>query len=250
MQKMMETESLKDYTERLKKVVNKIRLLREELPDDRVVEKILTFFMHLKLKNNEGPTGMKVTLREHSKQMRLKVCRDVKFDETARWNWDKNEPENIKEESGEFLDDERIDDIPVRDENNINNDSAYGSRLHHVQHLIAPMRCGPTRYGFNVYTKTVRLDGTKPKRVCRKFNGDNKQIEALTRLLREHKQALMLDRGPTEQSRKNIEIVEELCGIVTQVDVCKKQGYWQKDKGQKGDNNKSENKASTSLPQM
>nr|GMD23806.1 uncharacterized protein LOC107261010 [Ipomoea batatas] len=69
MQKMKETESLKDYTERLKKVVNKIRLLREELPDDRVVEKILTFFMHLKLKNNEGPTGMKVTLREHSKQM-------------------------------------------------------------------------------------------------------------------------------------------------------------------------------------
>nr|GMD28106.1 probable LRR receptor-like serine/threonine-protein kinase At3g47570 [Ipomoea batatas] len=183
MQKMKETESLKDYTERLKKVVNKIRLLREELPDDRVVEKILTFFMHLKLKNNEGPTGMKVTLREHSKQMsectnhmtfdeslfkeidktviskvkiggvaaaceicqlgkqtrlpfpvgktwrateklqpihtdvcggRLKVCRDVKFDETARWYWDKNEPENIKEESGEFLDDERIDDIPVR----------------------------------------------------------------------------------------------------------------------------------------
>nr|GLL33350.1 uncharacterized protein LOC107941237 [Ipomoea trifida] len=45
---------------------------------------------------------------------RLKVCRDAKFDETARWNWDKNEPENIKEESGEFLDDERIDDIPVR----------------------------------------------------------------------------------------------------------------------------------------
>nr|GMD27084.1 Copia protein [Ipomoea batatas] len=114
MQKMKETESLKDYTERLKKVVNKIRLLREELPNDRVVEKILTFFIHLKLKNNEGPTGMKVTLREHSKQMRLKVCRDAKFDETARWNWDKNEPENIKEESGEFLDDERIDDIPVR----------------------------------------------------------------------------------------------------------------------------------------
>nr|GMD22252.1 Copia protein [Ipomoea batatas] len=45
---------------------------------------------------------------------RLKVCRDAKFDETARWNWDKNEPENINEESGEFLDDERIDDIPVR----------------------------------------------------------------------------------------------------------------------------------------
>nr|GLL20189.1 hypothetical protein Itr_chr02CG17400 [Ipomoea trifida]GLL40088.1 hypothetical protein Itr_chr11CG20820 [Ipomoea trifida]GMC65937.1 hypothetical protein Iba_scaffold60722CG0010 [Ipomoea batatas]GMD45662.1 hypothetical protein Iba_chr10dCG12240 [Ipomoea batatas] len=58
----------------------------------------------------------------------------------------------------------------VRDENNFNNDSAYGSRLHHVQHLIAPMRCGPTRYGFNVYTKTVKLDGTKPKRVCRKCN--------------------------------------------------------------------------------
>nr|GLL16849.1 uncharacterized protein LOC113766746 [Ipomoea trifida] len=99
MQKMKERESLKDYSERLKKVVNKIRLLGEELPDDRVVEKILvtlperfeskissleeprdlseispilhqTFFMHLKLKNKEGPTGMKVILREHSKQMR------------------------------------------------------------------------------------------------------------------------------------------------------------------------------------
>nr|GMD22253.1 uncharacterized protein LOC110636393 [Ipomoea batatas] len=63
MQKMKETESLKDYTERLKKVVNKIILLREELPDDRVVEKIL-------LKNNEEPTGMKVTLRQHSKQIK------------------------------------------------------------------------------------------------------------------------------------------------------------------------------------
>nr|GLL21413.1 uncharacterized protein LOC113766746 [Ipomoea trifida] len=41
MQKMKERESLKDYSERLKKVVNKIRLLGEELPDDRVVEKIL-----------------------------------------------------------------------------------------------------------------------------------------------------------------------------------------------------------------
>nr|GMD07451.1 protein FAR1-RELATED SEQUENCE 5-like [Ipomoea batatas] len=119
----------------------------------------------------------------------------------------------------------------VRDENNFNNDSAYGSRLHHVQHLIAPMRCGPTRYGFNVYTKTVKLDGTKPKRVCRKFNGDNKQIEALTLLLREHKKALMLDRGPTEQSRKNIEIVEELCGTVTQVDVCIRPHIVAKNKG-------------------
>nr|GMC80153.1 Retrovirus-related Pol polyprotein from transposon RE1 [Ipomoea batatas] len=73
MQKMKERESLKDYSERLKKVVNKIRLLGEELPDDRVVEKILTFFMHLKLKNKEGPTGMKVILREHSKQMRPDV---------------------------------------------------------------------------------------------------------------------------------------------------------------------------------
>nr|GMC48980.1 Retrovirus-related Pol polyprotein from transposon TNT 1-94 [Ipomoea batatas] len=41
MQKMKERESLKDYSERLKKVVNKIILLGEELPDDRVVEKIL-----------------------------------------------------------------------------------------------------------------------------------------------------------------------------------------------------------------
>nr|GMC49190.1 uncharacterized protein LOC113766746 [Ipomoea batatas] len=77
MQKMKETESLKDYSERLKKVVNKIRLLGEELPDDRVVEKILTFFMHLKLKNKEGPTGMKVIFREHSKQMRKKVWRKI-----------------------------------------------------------------------------------------------------------------------------------------------------------------------------
>nr|GMC86785.1 cysteine proteinase 3-like [Ipomoea batatas]GME08098.1 cysteine proteinase 3-like [Ipomoea batatas] len=48
MQKMKETKSLKDYSERLKKVVNKIRLLGEELPDDRVVEKILLRFKHLK----------------------------------------------------------------------------------------------------------------------------------------------------------------------------------------------------------
>nr|GMC74335.1 protein FAR1-RELATED SEQUENCE 5-like [Ipomoea batatas] len=60
---------------------------------------------------------------------------------------------------------------------------------------------------------------------------DNKQIEALTRLLREHKQALMLDRGPTEQSRKNIEIVEELCGTVTQVDVCIRPHIVAKNKG-------------------
>nr|GMD70722.1 Retrovirus-related Pol polyprotein from transposon TNT 1-94 [Ipomoea batatas]GMD72670.1 Retrovirus-related Pol polyprotein from transposon TNT 1-94 [Ipomoea batatas] len=39
MQKMKETKSLKDYSERLQKVVNKIRLLGEELLDDRVVEK-------------------------------------------------------------------------------------------------------------------------------------------------------------------------------------------------------------------
>nr|GMC64228.1 Retrovirus-related Pol polyprotein from transposon RE1 [Ipomoea batatas] len=44
---------------------------------------------------------------------KLKVCRDIKFDE--RWNWDKNKLfENIKEESGELLENERIDDIHVR----------------------------------------------------------------------------------------------------------------------------------------
>nr|GMC73952.1 uncharacterized protein LOC108344424 [Ipomoea batatas] len=113
MQKMKETESLKDYSKRLKKVVNKIRLLGEELPDDRVVEKILAFFMHLKLKNKEGPTGMKVTLREHSKQM--------------RWNWDKNEPENIKEESGELLEDKRIDDIHAGTSGNSDDEDGTGS---------------------------------------------------------------------------------------------------------------------------
>ncbi|KAK4417491.1 hypothetical protein Salat_2574800 [Sesamum alatum] len=41
MQKMNETEPLKDYTDRLLKVVNKIRLLGEDLPDSRVVEKLL-----------------------------------------------------------------------------------------------------------------------------------------------------------------------------------------------------------------
>ena len=40
-QKMKETEAVKDYTDRLLIVVNKIRLLGEELSDRRVVEKIL-----------------------------------------------------------------------------------------------------------------------------------------------------------------------------------------------------------------
>ena len=41
MQKMKETEAIKDYTDRLLTVVNKIRLLGKELSDRKVVEKIL-----------------------------------------------------------------------------------------------------------------------------------------------------------------------------------------------------------------
>lgn len=39
--KMKESESLKEYNDRLMKIVNKIRLLGEELPDSRIVEKVL-----------------------------------------------------------------------------------------------------------------------------------------------------------------------------------------------------------------
>nr|GMD98806.1 uncharacterized protein LOC113737402 [Ipomoea batatas] len=193
MQKMKETKSLKDYSKRLKKVVNKIRLLGEELPDDRVVEKILVTlperfeskissveesrdlseisladFLHAleaqeqrrTYRNESNIEGAFKAMRKKWRATdklqlihtdvcgdvkrekldpkaeygvfvgysnvtkgyrnfqpltgKLKVCRDVKFDETARKNWDKNEPENIKEESRELLEDERIDDIPVR----------------------------------------------------------------------------------------------------------------------------------------
>jgi len=38
---MKETETIKEYFDRLSIVVNKIRLLREDLPDSRIVEKVL-----------------------------------------------------------------------------------------------------------------------------------------------------------------------------------------------------------------
>ena len=39
--RMKETESIKDYSDRLLTIVNKIRLTGEELPDSRIVEKVL-----------------------------------------------------------------------------------------------------------------------------------------------------------------------------------------------------------------
>nr|GMC71501.1 Retrovirus-related Pol polyprotein from transposon RE1 [Ipomoea batatas] len=95
MQKMKERESLKDYSERLKKVVNKIRLLGEELPDDRVVEKILTFFMHLKLKNKEGSTGMKVILSGCTNHMT--------FDESMFKENDKTVISKVKIGNGHYI---------------------------------------------------------------------------------------------------------------------------------------------------
>jgi hypothetical protein len=41
MQKMKETETIRDFSDRLLSIVNKVRLLGEDLPDKRVVEKIL-----------------------------------------------------------------------------------------------------------------------------------------------------------------------------------------------------------------
>ena len=41
MQKMKETETIRDFFDRLLFIVNKVRLLGEDLPDKRVVEKIL-----------------------------------------------------------------------------------------------------------------------------------------------------------------------------------------------------------------
>ena len=39
--KMKESESLKEYNDRLMKIVSKIRLLGEELPQSKIVEKVL-----------------------------------------------------------------------------------------------------------------------------------------------------------------------------------------------------------------
>jgi len=41
MLRMKEAETIKKYFDRLLAVVNKIRLLREDLPDRRIVEKVL-----------------------------------------------------------------------------------------------------------------------------------------------------------------------------------------------------------------
>ncbi|KAJ0018343.1 hypothetical protein Pint_10806 [Pistacia integerrima] len=38
---MKESETMKEYSDRLQVIVNRIRLLGEELPDRRIVEKIL-----------------------------------------------------------------------------------------------------------------------------------------------------------------------------------------------------------------
>jgi len=53
---MKETETIKEYFDRLLIVVNKIRLLHEDLPDRRIVEKVLVSlpglkqrFLHLKI---------------------------------------------------------------------------------------------------------------------------------------------------------------------------------------------------------
>jgi len=39
MQKMKESETIKEFSDRLLSIVNKVRLLGEDLPDKRVVEK-------------------------------------------------------------------------------------------------------------------------------------------------------------------------------------------------------------------
>ena len=41
MQKMKETENIKDYADKLLSIINKVRLLGKEFSDDRIVQKIL-----------------------------------------------------------------------------------------------------------------------------------------------------------------------------------------------------------------
>lgn len=41
MQKMKESETIKEYSDRLLSIANKVRMLATKLPDSRIVEKIL-----------------------------------------------------------------------------------------------------------------------------------------------------------------------------------------------------------------
>nr|GLL17148.1 uncharacterized protein LOC113737402 [Ipomoea trifida] len=111
MQKIKETESLKDYSERLKKVVNKIRLLGEELPDDRVVENI-DLLHALEAQEQRRTYRNESNIEGAFKANEASQIKPKGKNHQQPWNWDKNEPENIKEESIELLEDERIDDIP------------------------------------------------------------------------------------------------------------------------------------------
>ncbi|RDY06215.1 hypothetical protein CR513_09838, partial [Mucuna pruriens] len=51
---MEERESVKEFLDRLSKVVTQIMLLGEELSDQRVIEKLLSSSMHCKLQNKGG----------------------------------------------------------------------------------------------------------------------------------------------------------------------------------------------------
>jgi ferritin-like metal-binding protein YciE len=39
--KMKETETIKDFSSQISKIMNQVRLIREDFPDSRVVEKVL-----------------------------------------------------------------------------------------------------------------------------------------------------------------------------------------------------------------
>nr|GMC60177.1 Retrovirus-related Pol polyprotein from transposon TNT 1-94 [Ipomoea batatas] len=91
---------------------------------------------------------------------KLKVCRDIKFDE--RWNWDKNKLfENIKEESGELLENERIDDIHVRGTRSL-------AEIYERRNVAVLEPVGSTTIGVKwVYRTKLNIDGSANKHKTR-----------------------------------------------------------------------------------
>jgi hypothetical protein len=73
MQKMKETENIKDYADRLLSIINKVRLLGKELSDDRIVQKILVTMpekYESKISSLESKDVTNISLREFVNALR------------------------------------------------------------------------------------------------------------------------------------------------------------------------------------
>jgi hypothetical protein len=98
MQKMKETENIKDYADKLLSIINKVRLLGKEFSDDRIVQKILVImpkkyeFKISSLKESKDLTNISLgellhalRAQEQRRSMRLKESMQGAFQARAQY---------------------------------------------------------------------------------------------------------------------------------------------------------------------